>query len=142
MDHAKSYLQHVRAFEEKEDVQKDFVIRKDGKLIGGVGVLYNFGVHSHKSEIGYWMSREFRGEGIMTDAIGAFVRHLFDTTQLVRLEANVFIGNHGSARVLEKNQFVLEGTLRAAFIKEGTPKDTWLYARVHPSLTSAELPPE
>ncbi len=129
-EHAESYLTHISTFEEKEGVQKDWVIRYQDKVIGGVGVLYNFGLHSHKSEIGYWLSREYRGTGIMTQALGSFVSHLFASTNLIRIEANVFIGNYGSARVLEKNAFTLEGTIRAAFIKKGILKDTWLYAKL------------
>jgi len=127
---AKKYLVHVREFEEKEGIQKDWVIRHQGKLIGGIGALYNYGANAHKTEIGYWISREFRGQGIMTEVIGAFVTYLFAHTNVIRIEANVFVGNDSSARVLEKNGFVLEGTLRAAFIKKGEPKDTWLYALV------------
>ena len=130
LEHAESYLTHVTAFEEKEGRQKDWVIRLRGKLIGGIGVLYNYGVQSHKSEIGYWLSREHRGTGIMTQVVGAFVSSLFTSTELIRIEANVFIGNHGSARVLEKNHFFLEGTIHAAFVKNGIPKDTWLYALI------------
>jgi RimJ/RimL family protein N-acetyltransferase len=64
----------------------------------------------------------------MTLAIGAFVRYLFSNTRLIRIEANVFVGNHASARVLEKNGFILEGTIHSAFVKDGVAKDTWLYA--------------
>lgn len=130
LGHAESYLSYIVVFEEKEGLQKDWVIRYKDKVIGGIGVLYNFGVQSHKSEIGYWLSRDYRGTGIMTLVVGAFVSHLFSSTNLIRIEANVFVGNHGSARVLEKNQFVLEGTISAAFVKNGIPKDTWLYALV------------
>jgi RimJ/RimL family protein N-acetyltransferase len=130
MEHAKKYLEHVREFEAKEGLQKDWIVRKNGKLIGGIGALYNYGISSHKSEIGYWISREHRGIGIMTAVIGAFVDYLFDHTPLIRIEANVFVGNHSSARALEKNNFQLEGIVHAAFIKNGIPKDTWLYAKL------------
>lgn len=130
LEHAVSYLAHVQAFEEKEGIQKDWVIRNHGKLIGGIGALYNYGIHSHKTEIGYWISRECRGSGVMTQVVGAFVEHLFKTTDLIRIEAHVFIGNHPSARVLEKNGFSLEGITKAAFVKNGLPKDTWQYALV------------
>lgn len=130
IDHAESYVSYVKAFEEKEGIQKDWVIRYQGRLIGGIGALYNFGVYSHKSEIGYWLSRDFRGTGIMTQVVGAFVDHLFKNTDLIRIEAHVFIGNMGSARVLEKNHFVLEGTGRATFMKNGKPMDSWLYALI------------
>ena len=132
LEHAKSYLEHVREFEAKEHIQKDWVLRCRGTLIGGIGALYNHGMHAHKTEIGYWISREYRGTGIMTRVVGAFVDHLFSTTNMIRIEAHVFTGNRSSARVLEKNQFILEGTLRAAFLKNGRPRDAWLYARVKP----------
>jgi len=131
--HAESYLAHVREFEEKEGIQKDWIIRYQGKLIGGIGALYNYGVHSHKTEIGYWISSEYRGRGFMTKVIGAFVMFLFEERKFIRVEANVFVGNSSSARVLEKNGFVLEGTVRAAFIKNGQVKDTWLYALLKPA---------
>lgn len=130
MEHAEKYLEHVCDFEAKEGIQKDWVVRKDGKLIGGIGVLFNYGLSSHKSEIGYWISREHRGEGIMTAVIGEFVKYLFENTPLIRIEANVFVGNHSSARALEKNNFQMEGIVHAAFIKNGQPKDTWLYAKL------------
>lgn len=130
MEHARSFLEHAREFEKKEGFQKDWVIRHNGTLIGGIGALYNYGVRTHKTEIGYWLGKDWRGKGIMSDVIGAFVSHLFASTLLVRLEAHVFVGNVRSARALERNGFVNEGIAKAAFVKHGVPKDTWQYALV------------
>jgi RimJ/RimL family protein N-acetyltransferase len=48
----------------------------------------------------------------------------------LRLEADIFGGNLASARVLEKNGFVREGTRRARIRKDGVARDEWLYAKV------------
>lgn len=130
MEHAQSFLAHVNEFEEKEGFQKDWVIRHRGKLVGGIGALYNYGVRSHKTEIGYWLGKDFRGKGIMTFVINAFVGHLFAHGMILRLEAHVFVGNMSSAKALEKNGFVNEGVAKASFVKHGVPKDTWQYALV------------
>jgi RimJ/RimL family protein N-acetyltransferase len=48
---------------------------------------------------------------------------------MVRLEACVFEGNAGSARVLEKNGFVREAVRKKRVFKLGEWHDEWCYAR-------------
>lgn len=40
------------------------------------------------------------------------LRYAFETLRLHKVRADVAVGNHGSARVLEKLGFTREGTLR------------------------------
>ena len=40
----------------------------------------------------------------------------------------VFVGNEGSRRVLEKNRFRLDGTLRHHVIKRGEWLDGWFFS--------------
>jgi [ribosomal protein S5]-alanine N-acetyltransferase len=96
-----------------------FAVRKgDGEMIGAIGAdSFEVGA-SHRAEIGYWLARPYWGQGIMTDAVGVYVRYAFDDLKLLRLTAHVFDFNVGSARVLEKNGFKLEGRLRKHFRKE------------------------
>ena len=82
---------------------------------------------SHRAEIGYWLAQPFWGQGIMTDAVRAFVTYAFNELELQRLTAHVFQKNLASARVLEKNGFKLEGELRQHFLKDGEPLDARLY---------------
>jgi len=129
-EHAEQFLAHVRDFIAEHGFQREWSIRYQDRLIGGIGVLYNHGVNSHRSEIGYWLAKDYRGKGITTAAIGALVNYLFNHTALIRIEAHVFIGNHASAKALEKNGFVLEGTTCATHLKDGEPRDTWQYALI------------
>jgi RimJ/RimL family protein N-acetyltransferase len=130
MKNAIAYFRQVRKFEIKYRKRKDWVLRIDNSLIGGVGALLNFGPESHKTEIGYWIASPFRGKGMMSAAVNALVDHLFTDWHFVRLEANVFTHNPASCRVLEKCGFTREGTLKKAFLKDGIYMDSFLYARV------------
>ncbi|MEP6635488.1 MAG: GNAT family protein [Acidobacteriota bacterium] len=98
-----------------------------GKLIGVVSADNLDPGNTHKAEIGYWLAKPFWGKGIMTDAVGTFVRYAFEQLQLLRLTAHVFEFNVGSARVLERNGFKLEGRLRRHFRKDGELLDARLY---------------
>jgi len=102
-------------------------LRDRGKLIGVVGAdSLELGM-SHRAEIGYWIARQYWGQGIMTDAVRTYVRYAFAELGVTRLTAHVFDFNSASARVLEKNGFVLEGTLRKHFLKDGRLIDARLY---------------
>jgi [ribosomal protein S5]-alanine N-acetyltransferase len=105
-----------------------FAIRDaEAKLIGVVSA-DDFEVSTtHRAEIGYWLARDYWGQGIMTDALRAYVRYAFLELQLQRLTAHVFEFNVGSARVLEKNGFKLEGRLRKHICKDGELLDGRFY---------------
>ena len=95
-----------------------FAIRRDGgELVGAIGSgSFEVGT-SHRAGIGYWLARPYWGRGVMTDAVRAYVRYAFQELGLVRLTAHVYTFNVGSARVLEKNGFKLEGLLRKHYRK-------------------------
>ena len=68
----------------------------------------------------------------MTEAVGAFSRHMLEERGFLRLEAPVFETNPASARVLEKNGYLLESTQRRAALKSGRVLDVWMYVRFAP----------
>jgi RimJ/RimL family protein N-acetyltransferase len=128
LSNAQQYFEHVSKFESLNGYQKDWIIRKDGDLIGGIGLLYNHGFDTHNSEFGYWLATDFRGQGIMTICMSAFIEFVFSTTKIIRIEAHVFESNAASCRVLEKCGFSKEGYLRKLFEKDGEYLDAHLYA--------------
>jgi len=66
----------------------------------------------------------------MTAAVRKMCEHGFSEFGLVKIVAHVFDFNIGSARVLEKCGFELEGRLRKHFEKDGRYIDAKLYALV------------
>jgi [ribosomal protein S5]-alanine N-acetyltransferase len=123
------FLNLCRNLEAKHGFVVNFAIREraTGKLIGGCG---RFVKDTYKDEIGYWLGAPFRNRGVMSAVITALCDHLFDTTDLVRIEAGVFVENDASARALEKADFQCEGILRKYVVKNEEAKDVFMYSRI------------
>ena len=77
--------------------------------------------------IGYWLGAPYWGRGYMTEAARLVTHFSFEHLDAVRVFAGVFVGNPASRRVLEKNGFHLDGTLRAARYKGGEWLDEWFF---------------
>ena len=103
--------------------------RKEG-LIGGIGQHFRYGNDSHKEEIGYWLSPEFWGHGIMTEVVIGFVDFISKERGLKRIEAPILEHNLPSARVLEKSGFQREGLIRNCYCKKGIFYNGILYAKI------------
>lgn len=121
---AKNWLEMV------VDNRNDMIlaIEVEGEAAGGIGIHHMKDVYRFNGEIGYWLSENHWGKGIMTDAVGAMVAHAFTRTRWLRLFATIFENNQRSRRVLEKNGFVLEAIHRKTVMKEGSLLDEHLYA--------------
>jgi ribosomal-protein-alanine N-acetyltransferase len=104
------------------------IARKDTDvLIGTCGYPWWYTGYSI-TEIGYELSRSYWGTGLMTRAVQACVKWGFETLEANRIQATVMVNNFGSARVLEKNGFLLEGTMREFKICHGQPCNYWMFA--------------
>lgn len=101
-----------------------------GRLAGGIGLMAQEDIHRGTAELGYWLGEAYWGRGIMTGAVEAFAGYAFEAFRLRRLYALVLDWNPASARVLEKNGFLLEGRLRRSAIKDGAVVDELVYAKV------------
>jgi ribosomal-protein-serine acetyltransferase len=86
-------------------------IRRGGTLIGAVD-LHDINWPNAHAGIGYWLDRDFMGQGIMTRAVRALSEYAFEALDLHRLEIHVAIANARSRRVAERAGFTFEGTLR------------------------------
>jgi [ribosomal protein S5]-alanine N-acetyltransferase len=83
---------------------------------------------SHRAEIGYWLSKPFWGQGIMTAVVRRACQYAFEEFGLVKIIAHVNAKNPASARVLEKCGFEQEGYLKKHHRKDGRLIDARLYA--------------
>ena len=68
----------------------------------------------------------------MADAIRFACHFSFQYLNAAKVYAMVFTGNKRSRRVLEKNSFSLDGTLRWHFLKRGQWRDTWFLSLLRP----------
>ncbi|MGI9430446.1 MAG: GNAT family N-acetyltransferase, partial [Bythopirellula sp.] len=81
----------------------------------------NCGLHQIHNELrsaklGYWVRTSCTGRGIATAATHAVARYAFHELELVRLEIEIGLANHGSHRVAEKLNATREGVKRNGFI--------------------------
>jgi ribosomal-protein-alanine N-acetyltransferase len=127
-EHADSWIGRKLEYREKFGRDFTFAIRdENAKLIGVVAADQYEPGKSHLTEIGYWLAKPYWGRGIITNAVGAFIRYLFRETELTRITAHIFSHNTASIRVAEKNGFIREGFLRKHYCKDGIYYDGFLY---------------
>ncbi len=105
-----------------------FAIAVEGEAVGGIG-LHKI-EKRHKAELGYWLGREYWGQGMMTEAVHLVTTYAFEELHLKRVCAKVFPFNAASARVLEKAGYTYEGCLRKNVMKNGKVLDELVYAKV------------
>ncbi len=104
-----------------------WIIDVDDQPAGWITLVVNNWEHG-LGEIGYALSTDFQGHGVMTRALVLLLPELFLRSNLERLEARCAVGNVASQRVLEKLGFALEGQLRAYFRLGNERVDHLLYS--------------
>jgi [ribosomal protein S5]-alanine N-acetyltransferase len=110
--------------------QEVFAVLHEERFAGVCGAHFQSDVYAQTMEIGYWLGRSHWGKGIASRAVALVANHVErEHLNIVRLEAGVFEGNLGSARVLEKNGFILECVRKKRVFKMGVTLDELSYAR-------------
>lgn len=111
-----------------EDEIFAFAITADNKVIGSIGVFRQENIHRQTAELGYYISEEYWGKGIMTEAVKQICEYVFSNSDIIRIYAEPFAHNAASCRVLEKAGFQYEGTLRNNAVKNGRVVDMKMYS--------------
>lgn len=109
MDKSKEILNHF--IEEKKTFALE--LKENKKVIGSLGVeLYSLEdkltefENLKGREIGYVLSRDYRGQGLMPEAVKAVINYLFNTLDYDFLLCGYYDKNSQSKRVQEKCGFV------------------------------------
>ncbi|MGE6258392.1 GNAT family N-acetyltransferase [Heyndrickxia sporothermodurans] len=95
----------------------DAGIRYKGTLVGMIG-LHFIDWKNKTTSIGYFISEDAQGKGIVTRSVKALANYLFDEMNLNRIEVEVAVNNRKSMAIPE----------RLGFVREGIKRDgQWLY---------------
>lgn len=87
------------------------VLKENNKVIGSLGLHYSWANDDSKfkkfrlKEIGYVLSKNYWGKGLMPEAVSAIVKFCFDECRLDALTIGHFSTNSQSKRVIEKCGF-------------------------------------
>jgi ribosomal-protein-serine acetyltransferase len=82
---------------------------------------------NRKTEIGYWISQEYQGLGIISRSCRALISYTFEHLKLHRLEIQCAKQNLASRRIPEKLGFQQEALLRESIFLHGEFSDLILY---------------
>lgn len=98
-----------------------------GKLAGCLGYIY-WDWATRRTEIGYWLGKEFTGKGLMIRSVRKLIEYAFGELGLNRVEIRANPNNLKSRAVAEKLGFTQEGILRkVGLIHDGVIDDLVVY---------------
>lgn len=123
---------HFIGLKINQDPMTNFVIAVNDEVAGVIGLDFREDIYRKAPLLGYWLSEQLWGKGIMPQAIKLIVDYGFRHLDIVRIQAGVLGNNPRSMRVLEKAGFIKEGILKNAIIKNGAILDEHIYAVLKP----------
>ena len=116
----------------RQGVEYDFAIRDEaGRFLGGCG-LNQVNRVNRFANLGYWVRTSAMGRGVAPAAVRLLINHVFETTDLLRIEIVCAVGNERSQRVAEKVGARREGILRNRLILPTGPADAVMNSVIRP----------
>lgn len=112
-------------YEEKKELS--FVIISDKNTVGRIG-LNNINLQNKNASIGYWLTKDAEGKGIITRSCKKLVTVGFKQLGMHRIEIRAAVNNLRSRAIPQKLNFREEGILREAELVNGTFLDLVLYS--------------
>ena len=105
-----------------------FAIEVEGNAVGGIGIHPQLDVMCKNAELGYWLSEQYWGRGIITNAIQEMVNYAFEKFDIIRIYARPYGNNIASQKALLKARFVLEANIQKSIFKNGELLDEMIFA--------------
>ena len=118
----------VEGYERRDFGGWGLVLKDSGAFVGTCGVDFGYAPEHARAELGYVLSREHWGKGLMPEAVRAVIRFGFGRMELNRIQARCIAENTASARVMEKAGMTYEGTLREYELIKGAYRDMKFYS--------------
>ncbi len=136
LDSAANFIRMgVEGFRNKNSLQT-WIIEND-EIIGGIG--FNKIDGQNKSvEIGYWLTANACGRGVITDACSALIRHAFENLGIHRIVIRCASENTRSQAVPQRLGFVHEGVMRDAEWLHGRFVDLEVFSQLSDSAGIAD----
>lgn len=106
------------------------IVQKSTQEIIGTAMIFNFDQEANQAEIGYVFHRDHWGKGFGTECVALMSDFAFESLNLHKLHASVVDANIGSARILEKNGYLIEGNLRDHFLIDEKYYNALLFGRI------------
>ena len=89
---------------------------KENENLLGLVFIKNIDWNLRKAEVAYFVDENSKGRGVATRMLSCVIQKAFSDMDIKKLYARIDVANVASARVVEKNNFQLEGVLRNEYI--------------------------
>lgn len=124
------YIARSRAQIEAEEGFEGAIVLA-GEIVGGAG-FHAVDKLNRSTSIGYWLTVEAQGRGLMTATVRALLDHAFQVWALHRVVIEAVVDNARSRAVPERLGFSEEGVQRQAKLVRGRFEDAALYSMLAP----------
>jgi ribosomal-protein-serine acetyltransferase len=111
----------------RQGIAVRLVLEVEGEIAGVIG-LENIDERNGHAELGYWIARQYQGNGWMTIATGVLCEYAFRERELHRLVIRAMPTNRRSRAVAERLGFMREGTARECTLLHGEHVDLTIYS--------------
>jgi ribosomal-protein-alanine N-acetyltransferase len=108
-----------RDYNKKSRVKWGIFTNSESDRLVGIIEAFDFNQKVNMVTIGYFLAESYWGKGIATRAVKMLLGFLFEDVNVNRIQAEVMPLNEISKKVLLKNGFIKEGTLRQASFWSG-----------------------
>jgi RimJ/RimL family protein N-acetyltransferase len=122
-EHAVNFVTEVIPAGWRENTAWAWAIEYDGNYVGTIDLRDGEG---GVGEVGFAVSADVRGNGVMTRALKLVVRYAFDGLDWKRVIWRAYVGNYASRRVAWKTGFRGLVTIPGGGRSRGVRKDEWV----------------
>lgn len=117
-------------YKKGEMINFAIALKESDKFIGSIG-FYRTKWHADRTELGYILSPDHRGNGYVHEAVKEMIRFAFDDIGFHSIEAIIDPRNDASINVIEKAGFKKEGHLKESDYWNGEYMDTLIYSLIN-----------
>lgn len=110
---------HERDFYKRKVINLGIYTKEENNKMIGVAEIFDFDPKVGSVTIGYTLNRNYWGKGIATNTTKLLLEYLFNEIDVNRVQAFVMPENERSHKVLLRNNFVKEGTIRQGYFWKG-----------------------
>ncbi len=111
VEETENLIKRIRMrYDDQDSIFWGITLKDDNEVIGH-GVMHEFELKS-QATLGFWLSKEHQGRGIVTEAVKSIVDYSLTQMNLHRITSGCHPENFASYKVLIKSGFKIEGRLR------------------------------
>lgn len=107
------------------------------ELVGTIG-LSHIDWTTKTTSLGFFLSAEHQGKGIITRCAKEIINYCFDYLFIERIEMQCDVDNSKSAAIANRLGFVREGIIRSSLVSKGKRKDMYMYGLIKSDLNNSE----